>query len=56
MKSSHLCTPRSLSEAVFHTDADPIERPARRMDSADRLVVWASLVALFVGLALVLRA
>jgi hypothetical protein len=57
MKTSHFTTPRTMGECQFALNADPIERTGgvSRMDPADKLILWASALAL-IALAVILAA
>ena len=48
MKSSHYVTPRTMSEGVWHFNADPIERPGAHRTAAPRWV-WYGLAAFILG-------
>lgn len=45
MKTSHYITPRSMNEAHFALNADPMEYGKRPMHRNDRIVIWGCVVA-----------
>lgn len=51
MKSSYYTTPRTLAQATFHADCDPIERP--QTDAWGRHGMGALVVLLVVAVVLV---
>lgn len=53
MKTSHYTTPRSMSEAHFALNADPMEYGHRPMHRSDKIVIWGCAVAA-VALAVIL--